>query len=353
MSYRNDPYDPKQAVLLAPEALEAAVLDAEKAFNEAADLDALGTLKPVHLGDRSPVSLARREIGSLPPAAKSDAGKRVNLARQSIQRYFDSRVAELQLERAARVLVEERVDVTLPWDRRPRGARHPLTTLMEHMSDLFVGMGYEVVEGPELELEWVNFDALNIGPDNAVRGAMDTFYVDLPGLVLRTHTSPGQVRSMLTRQPPIYVVAPGRAYRSDELDATHSPVFHQIEGLVVDEGITMAHLRGTLDHFAQAMFGTEARTRWRPHYFPFTEPSAEFDVWFAQHRDGPQWVEWGGCGMVNPRVLTACGIDPSRYSGFAFGMGVERTLMFRNGVSDMREMVEGDVRFARQFGMEV
>ncbi|XVV10377.1 phenylalanine--tRNA ligase subunit alpha [Actinoplanes sp. CA-131856] len=353
MSYRNDPYDPKQAALLDPAALEAAVDEARQAFDAAADLDALAALKPLHLGDRSPVSLARREIGSLPPAAKSDAGKRVNLARQSVQGAYDSRQAELELDRAAKVLVQERVDVTLPWDRAPRGARHPLTTLMEHMGDLFAGMGYDIVEGPELELEWANFDALNIGPDNPVRGAMDTFYVDLPGLVMRTHTSPGQVRSMITKQPPIYVVSPGRAYRSDELDATHSPVFHQIEGLVVDEGITMAHLRGTLDHFAKAMFGSSARTRWRPHYFPFTEPSAEFDVWFEQHRDGPRWVEWGGCGMVNPRVLTACGIDPDRYSGFAFGMGVERTLMFRNGVSDMRDMVEGDIRFTTNFGMEV
>jgi phenylalanyl-tRNA synthetase alpha chain len=353
MTYRNDPYDPKQAALLAPDTLDAAVRDAEKAFAGAADLDALGSLKPAHLGDRAPVSLARREIGSLPPHAKAEAGKRVNEARQRIQAAFDASGEELRRQRAARVLVEERVDVTLPWDRRPRGARHPLTTLMEHMSDLFIGMGYEIVDGPELELEWVNFDALNIGPDNAVRGSMDSFYVDLPGLVMRTHTSPGQVRSMLARRPPIYVVSPGRAYRSDELDATHSPVFHQIEGLVVDEGITMAHLRGTLDHFAKAMFGPDARTRWRPHYFPFTEPSAEFDVWFEQHRDGPRWVEWGGCGMVNPRVLVACGIDPDRYSGFAFGMGVERTLMFRNGVSDMREMVEGDARFTRTFGMEV
>jgi len=353
MSYRNDPYDPKQAALLDPAALEAAVNEARKAFDAASDLDELAALKSVHLGDRGPVSLARREIGSLPPHAKSEAGKRVNEARQAVQAAFDARLAALQRERAARVLVEERVDVTLPWDRRPRGARHPLTTLMEHMYDLFIGMGYEIVEGPELELEWANFDALNIGPDNAVRGAMDSFYVDLPGLVMRTHTSPGQVRSMLSRQPPIFVVSPGRAYRSDELDATHSPVFHQIEGLVVDEGITMAHLRGTLDHFARAMFGPDAKTRWRPHYFPFTEPSAEFDVWFEQHRDGPRWVEWGGCGMVNPRVLVACGIDPDRYSGFAFGMGVERTLMFRNGVSDMREMVEGDARFTRTFGMEV
>ena len=351
MSYRNDPYDPKQAALLAPEALDGAVAEADKAFAAAADLDALGACKPAHLGDRSPVSLARREIGSLPPAAKSDAGKRVNVARQAVQAAYDARQAELEAERAARVLVEERVDVTLPADRRPRGARHPLTTLMEYMGDEFVGMGYEIAEGPELELEWANFDALNIGPDHPARGMMDTFHVDVPGLVMRPHTSPVQARAMLTRTPPIYIVCPGRVYRTDEVDATHSPVFHQIEGLVVDEGITMAHLKGTLDHFARAMFGPEAQTRWRPHYFPFTEPSAEFDVWFAGHRDGPRWVEWGGCGMVNPRVLTACGIDPERYSGFAFGIGVERTLMFRNGVSDMRDMIEGDVRFTRAFGM--
>ena len=353
MSYRNDPYDPKQASLLSPIAISEAIDSAVAAFSNAADLDALGTLKPAHLGDRAPISLARREIGSLPPAAKAEAGQRVNEARKVIQNRFDARLADLEAERAEHVLVEERVDVTLPWDRRPRGARHPITTLMEHMGDLFAGMGYDVVEGPELELEWANFDALNIGPDNPVRGSMDTFYVDRPGLVMRTHTSPGQVRSMLTRQPPIYVVCPGRVYRSDELDATHSPVFHQIEGLVVDEGITMAHLRGTLDHFARAMFGPDARTRWRPHYFPFTEPSAEFDVWFAEHRDGPRWVEWGGCGMVNPKVLVACGIDPDQYSGFAFGMGVDRTLMFRNGVGDMRDLVEGDVRFTANFGMEV
>ena len=270
-----------------------------------------------------------------------------------MQAAFDARQTELEADRAARVLVEERVDVSLPWDRRPRGARHPLTTLMEHMADLFVGMGYSIVDGPELELEWANFDALNIGPDHPARGLMDTFYVDLPGLVMRTHTSPGQVRTMLGGQLPIHVVSPGRVYRTDELDATHSPVFHQIEGLVVDEGITMAHLKGTIDRFAKAMFGPDTRTRWRPHYFPFTEPSAEFDVWFAQHRDGPRWVEWGGCGMVNPRVLVACGIDPERYSGFAFGIGVDRTLMFRNGVSDMRDMMEGDVRFTRNFGMAV
>ncbi|HKS98385.1 MAG TPA: phenylalanine--tRNA ligase subunit alpha, partial [Rugosimonospora sp.] len=288
-----------------------------------------------------------------PPAAKADAGKRVNQARAAVQAAFDARTEQLAAQLEQRVLAQEAVDVTLPWDRRPRGARHPLSTLMERIGDLFVGMGYEIAEGPEVELEWYNFDALNIPPDNPVRGLMDTFFVDVPGLVLRTHTSPVQARSMLTRPLPIYLVVPGRTYRTDELDATHSPVFHQVEGLVVDKGITMAHLRGTLDHFARAMFGPAARTRWRPHYFPFTEPSAEFDVWFEQHRNGPQWVEWGGCGMVNPRVLRACGIDPDVYSGFAFGMGIDRTLMFRHGVSDFHDIVEGDVRFSRAFGMEL
>jgi phenylalanyl-tRNA synthetase alpha chain len=357
MTYRNDPYDPKQPSLLSDESLKDAVHTAVQAYAAADSLKALAELKSEHLGDRSAVSLARREIGSLQPAAKAEAGKRVNEARAEIQAAYDARLAELEAAEQERVLREERVDVTLPWDRRPRGARHPLTTLMERIGDLFVGMGYEVAEGPEVELEWANFDALNIAPDHPARGLMDTFWVaaakTASGLVLRTHTSPVQARTMLSRQPPIYIVVPGRVYRTDELDATHSPVFHQVEGLVVDKGITMAHLKGTLDHFARAIFGPNAKTRWRPHYFPFTEPSAEFDVWFEAHRDGPQWVEWGGCGMVNPNVLRACGIDPDEYSGFAFGMGIERTLMFRNGLSDMREMIEGDVRFTRAFGMEV
>src|SRR5256885_8849438 len=300
MTYRTDPYDPKQVALLDQAALDDAVAAAEKTFAGASDLDALTAIKPVHLGDRAPVSLARREIGALPPAAKADAGKRVNEARAAVQAAFDARTAQLRAEREQRVLAEEAVDVTLPWDRRPRGARHPLTTLMERIGDLFVGMGYEIAEGPEVELEWFNFDALNIAPDHPARTMMDTFFTENEGLVLRTHTSPVQARTMLARRPPIYIVCPGRVYRTDELDATHTPVFHQVEGLVVDRGITMAHLRGTLDHFARAMFGPDARTRWRPSYFPFTEPSAEFDVWFPQHRDGPRWVGGGGCGIVNP-----------------------------------------------------
>jgi phenylalanyl-tRNA synthetase alpha chain len=348
-------YDPKQVALLSPESLVDFVVAADKAFDQAADLDTLAGLRTAHLGERSPVSLARRELGALPPQARVDAGRRVNAARVEIQSAYDGRLQQLTAERDERVLREEVVDVTLPWDRRPRGARHPLTTITERIVDVFVGMGYEVAEGPELETEWLNFDALNIGPDHPTRTLMDTFFVEPreSRLVLRTHTSPVQAREMLSRTPPIYVICPGRVYRTDELDATHTPVFGQVEGLVVDRGITMAHLKGTLDHFARSVVGAQAKTRWRPSYFPFTEPSAEFDIWFPEHRDGPRWVEWGGCGMVNPRVLVACGIDPAEYTGFAFGMGLERTLQFRHGVSDMRDIVEGDVRFTRAFGMEL
>jgi phenylalanyl-tRNA synthetase alpha chain len=354
VSGANDPYDPKQVAALSADSLDAAVDAALKAFAAASDLEELAAVRPAHLGDRAPVLLARRELGALPPAARADAGKRVNAARTAVTEAYEQRRAELDAERDERVLAEERVDVTLPWDRTPRGARHPITTLIDRISDVFVGMGYEVADGPELEAEWLNFDALNFGPDHPARWLSDTFFIapEGSGLVLRTHTSPVQARTMLSRRPPIYVVAPGRTYRTDELDATHTPVFHQVEGLAVDKGLTMAHLRGTLDHLARALFGPDARTRWRPHFFPFTEPSAEFDVWFPEHRDGPQWVEWGGCGMVHPRVLTASGIDPEEFSGFAFGMGIERALQFRSGVGDMRDIVEGDVRFTKAFGVE-
>jgi phenylalanyl-tRNA synthetase alpha chain len=267
------------------------------------------------------------------------------------------------------MLATERVDVTLPWHTPELGARHPLSLISEQVADVFTALGWDVAEGPEVEAEWLNFDALNFQPDHPARQMQDTFFVEPAGSgkVLRTHTSPVQARSMLTRKPPIYVICPGRVFRTDELDATHTPVFYQVEGLVVDEGITLAHLKGTLDHFVVSMFGEGLEARLRPNYFPFTEPSAEVDLKCFVCRgasvgnpDRPcrtcgseGWIEWGGCGVVNPRVLQACGIDTDRYSGFAFGMGLERTLMFRNGVEDMRDMVEGDVRFSRQFGMEI
>ncbi|GAA1339186.1 phenylalanine--tRNA ligase subunit alpha [Saccharothrix algeriensis] len=354
MSGANDPYDPKQVAALSPEALETAVEQAREAFAKASDLDELAAVKPGHLGDRAPVLLARREIGALPPAAKAEAGKRVNEAQNAVRLAFESRRTELQAERDERVLREESVDVTLPWDRVPRGARHPITTLAERIGDVFVAMGYEVAEGPELETEWFNFDGLNFGKDHPARTMQDTFHVapQDSGLVLRTHTSPVQARALLERDLPVYVVCPGRTFRTDELDATHTPVFHQVEGLAVDKGLTMGHLKGTLDAFARAMFGEDSRTRLRPSFFPFTEPSAEVDVWFPEKKGGAGWVEWGGCGMVNPNVLRNCGVDPEVYSGFAFGMGLERTLQFRNGLPDMRDMVEGDVRFTQPFGTE-
>ncbi|GAB2786527.1 phenylalanine--tRNA ligase subunit alpha [Amycolatopsis magusensis] len=354
MSEANDSQEPATADALAPETLQAAVKSADTDFAAAADLDALAAVKPAHLGDNSPLLLARRQIGSLSKQEKAEAGKRVNEARAAIQHAFDARRATLQVERDERVLREEAVDVTLPWDKVPSGARHPMTTLAERVADVFVGMGYEVADGPELEAEWFNFDALNFGKDHPARQLADTFYVapEGSGLVLRTHTSPVQARTLLHRDLPVYVVCPGRTYRTDELDSTHTPVFHQVEGLAVDKGITMAHLKGTLDAFARAMFGESSKTRLRPHFFPFTEPSAEVDVWFEQKKGGPGWVEWGGCGMVNPNVLRSCGVDPEVYSGFAFGMGLERTLQFRNGIPDMRDMVEGDVRFTLPFGTE-
>ena len=369
MSAPNSSYDPVEVSALAPEQLEHAVDQAMAAVRAASDLDELKQARSAHAGDRSPLALANREIGALPPQARAEAGQRVGAARGRVREALENRQAELEAERDARVLVDERVDVTVPTDRLPRGARHPLTTLQERISELFIGMGYEVAEGPEVEAEWFNFDALNMPPAHPARDMTDTFFVESPdsGVVLRTHTSPVQVRTMLNQEPPIYVVCPGRTFRTDELDATHTPVFHQVEGLVVDRGITMAHLKGTLDHFARSMFGDGIVTRLRPSYFPFTEPSAELDlrcfVCRGESVGNPDrpcrtcssegWIEWGGCGMVNPRVLIACGIDPAVHSGFAFGMGIERTLMFRHGVEDMRDMVEGDVRFTTAFGLEV
>lgn len=368
MSGPNTSFDPKQVASLDAAAVDAMVAEALAAIAAADDLDALKQARLAHAGDRSPLALANREIGALPPAAKAEAGRRMGDARAAVRTALDERQAVLERLRDERVLVEESVDVTLPTDRRPLGARHPLTTLMDRVCEVFIGMGYEIAEGPEAEAEWLNFDALNVPPDHPARTMQDTFWVSSPdsGVVLRTQTSPIQVRALLERPLPVYVIAPGRVFRTDELDATHTPVFHQIEGLAVDRGITMADLRGTLDHFAAAMFGEGIRTRMRPSYFPFTEPSAEVDLQCFVCRgasvgnpDRPcrtcgseGWIEWGGCGMVNPRVLVAAGVDPDEYRGFAFGMGVERTLMFRNGVSDMRDMVEGDVRFTLGFGLE-
>ena len=324
------------------------VKDAQAAFLSAGDLDELKSARLAHMGDKAPISLASRSLGSLSPDEKASFGKVIGDAKAQIASALDSATKKLENIRDQKVLLEEVVDITLPASRMHRGGLHPISIIKNEISDFFIEQGFSVAEGPEMESGWLNFDALNIPADHPARTMQDTFFIEPleSGMVLRTQTSPVQIRTMLTQEPPIYIISPGRTFRADELDATHSPVFHQVEGLVVDRGITMAHLKGTLDNFAQHMFGADVTTRLRPSFFPFTEPSAEVDIFF-----NGRWIEWGGCGMVNPKVLQTCGIDTDIFTGFAFGMGLERTLMVRHGITDMHDIVEGDLRFTRQFGM--
>jgi len=321
---------------------------AEKAFTAATNLDSLKEARLAHLGDKSPIAQASRSLGTLPADKKASVGKIIGEGKAAIAAALESATTALENEQNERVLRDEVVDITLPVSRSHKGGLHPITIIKNEIADFFVEQGFSVAEGPELESGWLNFDALNIPADHPARTMQDTFFIEPveSGVVLRTHTSPVQIRTMLENKPPIYVICPGRTFRADELDATHSPVFHQVEGLVVDKGVTMAHLKGTLDNFARHMFGPDVTTRLRPSFFPFTEPSAEVDIYF-----NGRWIEWGGCGMVNPRVLATCGIDTDVYSGFAFGMGLERTLMVRHGITDMHDIVEGDLRFTRQFGV--
>ncbi|WP_128773923.1 phenylalanine--tRNA ligase subunit alpha [Actinomyces oricola] len=335
----------------------------EEALAAVAAADSLAALKEARLaytGDSSVLALTNRGIGRLDKADKPTAGRLLGGARGRINTALAARQEVLEAAAEEQMLRTEAVDVTVPTDRTAGGARHPLDLLVEEISDFFIAMGWSIAEGPELEHEWYDFDALNFDADHPARQMQDTFYIqgesvgaasgEPANLVLRTHTSPVQARAMLAADPPLYVACPGKVFRSDELDQTHTPVFHQVEGLAVDKGLTMAHLKGTLNHFARAMFGPEARVRLRPSFFPFTEPSAEMDLWFPLKKGGPGWIEWGGCGMVNPNVLIACGIDPDEYTGFAFGMGLERTLMLRHGIASMHDIVEGDIRFSQQFG---
>jgi len=328
--------------------IESDLAQALKAIAATADLDGLKQVKIDFIGDKSPLAKANQALASVDPASRANFGKLIGSARAQVNQEFEKKSAELANLRDSQVLLTERVDVTLPGRRTLKGGLHPLTILTNEISDLFIGLGYKVAEGPELESEWLNFDALNIPADHPARTMQDTFFVQPleAKLVLRTHTSPVQIRTMLDHKPPLYVICPGKTYRADELDATHTPVFHQVEGLVVDEGITMADLKGTLDYFAKSIFGDEVTTRLRPSFFPFTEPSAEVDVFF-----NGRWIEWGGCGMVNEKVLIACGVDTKKYTGFAFGMGLERTLMVKHGITDMHDIVEGDVRFTQSFGV--
>ncbi|CAN5285763.1 phenylalanine--tRNA ligase subunit alpha [soil metagenome] len=340
---------------ISDESVATALAAALAAIESITDTASFKAARSEHSGEASTLARLNGLLRSLPNDQKASAGKLVGQARARVNQALVAKEADVGARENAAQLAAETLDVTALPVRRRLGARHPLSLLQEKIGDIFVGMGWEVAEGPELENEWFNFDALNFDPDHPARAMQDTFFVDPveSHLLLRTHTSPVQVRSLLDRELPVYVIAPGRTYRTDELDATHTPVFSQVEGIAVDKGLTMAHLRGTLEFFARQMFGDEAKIRLRPNYFPFTEPSAEMDVWQPNAKGGARWVEWGGCGMVNPNVLLSAGIDPEVYSGFAFGVGIERTLQFRNNLNDMRDMVEGDVRFSQQFGMVV
>ncbi|GEB94997.1 phenylalanine--tRNA ligase subunit alpha [Microbacterium lacticum] len=340
---------------ITQESVDAAADDALAAIAAATSTAELKAARAAHTGEASALARLNAQLRNVPNDQKAALGKLVGQARGRVGQALAAREEALAEAEAAAQLEAERIDITAVAPRARVGARHPVSLLQEEIADLFVGMGWEIAEGPELEHEWFNFDALNFDLDHPARQMQDTFFVDPVErhLVLRTHTSPVQVRSMLEREVPIYVLCPGRVYRTDEFDATHLPAFVQFEGLVVDKGISMANLKGTLDHVARQLFGPEAKTRFRTNYFPFTEPSAELDLWHPTFKGGARWIEWGGCGMVNPNVLRAAGIDPEVYSGFAFGMGVERALMFRSDVQDMRDMAEGDVRFSEQFGMVV
>ena len=322
---------------------------------EAADSAALEQLRVSVLGKKGELTGILRGMGKLPADQRPRMGQMVNQTRADIEAALEARAAELREGEKLSRLARETIDVTVPVAPRSAGALHPMNTILEELEDIFIGMGYEIVEGPEVEYDHYNFELLNLPKNHPARDAQDTFYID-DNIVLRTHTSPVQARIMTTRKPPIRIVCPGRVYRADEADATHSPVFHQMEGLVIDENVTMGDLKGTLDAFAARLFGEGVTTRFRPSFFPFTEPSAEVDLTCASCHGkgcrmckGTGWIEVLGAGMVNPRVLDMCGIDSKKYTGFAFGMGLERIALLKYNIPNLRLMYENDLRFLTQF----
>ncbi len=316
-------------------------------------LQAIAALDTRLLGKKGSLTMLKAQLGGLATVEeKKSAGQAINEALQAVGEALDARRSSLGDAALAQQVATERIDLTEYAGRSTRGHAHVVTQAWQRLEDVFIGLGFQVAEGPEVETDWHNFEALNMGEGHPARGEFDTLFVDhvAPGgqpgrTVLRTHTSPVQIRTMLTQPPPIYIVAPGRVFRRDTPDATHMPVFHQIEGLVVDRNITMADLAGTIEAFTKAFFGAEFSSRLRPSYFPFTEPSAEFDI---QRPDG-SWLELGGCGMVHPNVLRAGGIDPEQWSGFAFGFGIDRMAKMRHSIADLRDMYANDIRFIEQF----
>ena len=319
------------------------------------DKAGLEALRLKVLGKKGELTLMLRSMGQLPAEDRPKAGQMINAVREKLTTRMDELDKKIKQLEQERKLQREAIDVTEPRKHTPLGAMHPISIVLDELLDVFTGMGFDVVEGPEVEYDLFNFELMNIPKNHPARDAQDTFYIE-DNIVLRTHTSPVQARIMKTRKPPIRIVCPGRVYRADEVDATHSPVFHQMEGLVIDEDVTMADLKGTLDAFAKKLYGDDVTTRFRPSFFPFTEPSAEVDLTCVNCHGkgcrvckGTGWIEVLGAGMVNPKVLEMCGIDSKKYRGFAFGVGLERIVMLRYGITDMRALYEGDVRFLSQF----
>jgi phenylalanyl-tRNA synthetase alpha chain len=331
----------------------------ERAFAEATSLEELEAAHISVLGRKSPFAEVQRDLGSLAPDDRKEVGRVVNEIRGALQGASDARRAEFEARAEDALLEADKLDLSLPGRRPLPGSLHPLSLAEDEIVDVFLRLGYRVVEGPEIEDEWHNFDALNIPPDHPARTMKDSIYVNVPGhpeLLLRTETSSVQIRTMQSQPPPVYIVAPGRVYRRETPDATHLPVFHQVEGLVVDEGITFADLKGTLDAVARALFGSDRQTKLGPAFFPFVEPGAELSV-TCMRCDGAGcpvcgngWIELLGCGMVHPQVLENCGYDPERYTGFAFGLGIDRVAILKYRIPDIRMLVEGDIRFLEQFG---
>lgn len=328
---------------------------AKQELENANKIETLEELRVKYAGKKGELTSILKQMGKLSPEERPVIGQLANEIRGYIDNAIETKKAELAEIKLQRQLEEEKIDVTLPANNEPLGHKHPLSIVLDEIKEIFVGMGFEIVEGPEVEYDYYNFEALNIPKDHPARDTQDTFYIT-DNIVLRTQTSPVQIRVMEKKKPPIRMISPGRVFRSDAVDATHSPLFHQIEGLVVDKDVTFADLKGTLETFIKRLYGEDSVVRFRPHHFPFTEPSAEVDVQcFSCKGKGCRvcknegWIEILGCGMVHPKVLENCGIDPEEYSGFALGLGLERVAMRRYGVDDMRLFYENDTRFLSQF----
>ena len=335
--------------------LESIRAAAKQALDTAAAEQDIESLRVRFLGKKGELTGILKQMGGLSAEERPVIGQLANEVRADIEGAIAHAKSHLKEKVMAARLAAETLDVTMPGKKQALGHKHPLDKVLEEIEEIFLGMGYSVAEGPEVEYDYYNFEALNLPKDHPARDTQDTFYIT-DNILLRTQTSPVQVRVMEKQKPPIRIIAPGRVYRSDAVDATHSPVFHQIEGLVVDKDVTMGDLKGTLETLAKRLYGEDAVVRFRPHHFPFTEPSAEMDVMCFECGGkgcrlckGEGWIEILGCGMVHPKVLQNCGIDPEEYSGFAFGMGLERVVMRRYGITDMRLLFENDLRFLHQF----